>query len=45
MQRFNLSAWAITHRALILFMMIVLAGAGIYLLAALVALLAFRPTD
>ena len=30
MQRFNLSAWAITHRALILFMMIVLAGAGIY---------------
>src|SRR5689334_12213131 len=30
MQRFNLSAWAINHRALILFMMIVLAGAGIY---------------
>jgi multidrug efflux pump len=30
MQRFNLSAWAITHRALILFMMIILAGAGIY---------------
>ena len=30
MQRFNLSAWAITHRALVLFMMIVLAGAGIY---------------
>ena len=30
MQRFNLSAWAITHRALILFMMIILAGAGFY---------------
>jgi multidrug efflux pump subunit AcrB len=30
MQRFNLSAWAITHRALILFMMIMLGGAGIY---------------
>ena len=30
MQRFNLSAWAITHRTLTLFMMIVLAGAGIY---------------
>src|SRR6476620_9195110 len=30
MQRFNLSAWAITHRTLILFAMIVLAGAGIY---------------
>ena len=30
MQRFNLSAWAITHRPLVLFMMIVLAAAGVY---------------
>src|SRR4051812_19319531 len=30
MKRFNLSEWAITHRALVLFMIIVLAGAGAY---------------
>ena len=30
MQRFNLSAWAITHQPLVLFMIIVLAGAGLY---------------
>jgi multidrug efflux pump len=30
MQRFNLSAWAITHRALVLFMILLLGGAGIY---------------
>lgn len=30
MQRFNLSEWAITHRALVLFMIILLAGAGLY---------------
>jgi multidrug efflux pump subunit AcrB len=30
MQRFNLSSWAITHRALILFTMLLLAAAGIY---------------
>ena len=30
MQRFNLSAWAISHQALVLFMIIVLAGAGLY---------------
>jgi multidrug efflux pump subunit AcrB len=30
MQRFNLSAWAITHRALILFMIILLGAAGAY---------------
>jgi len=30
MKGFNLSQWAITHRALVLFMMIVLGGGGIY---------------
>ncbi len=30
MQRFNLSAWAIAHQPLVLFMIIVLAGAGLY---------------
>ncbi|MCZ7658232.1 MAG: efflux RND transporter permease subunit [Xanthobacteraceae bacterium] len=30
MQRFNLSAWAITHRPLVLFMILLLAGAGLY---------------
>ena len=30
MQRFNLSAWAITHQPLVLFMIILLAGAGLY---------------
>ncbi len=30
MKRFNLSEWAITHRALVLFMILVLAGAGTY---------------
>jgi multidrug efflux pump len=30
MMRFNLSEWAITHRALVLFMIIVLGGAGAY---------------
>src|SRR5246500_1463950 len=30
MSRFNLSQWAITHRALVLFMMLVLGGSGIY---------------
>jgi multidrug efflux pump len=30
MQRFNLSAWAIAHQPLVLFMIIVLAGAGVY---------------
>jgi multidrug efflux pump len=30
MARFNLSEWAITHRALVLFMIIVLGGAGAY---------------
>ena len=30
MQRFNLSAWAIAHQSLVLFMIIVLAGAGLY---------------
>jgi multidrug efflux pump len=30
MNRFNLSQWAITHRALVLFMMLVLGGSGIY---------------
>jgi multidrug efflux pump len=30
MQRFNLSAWAITHRPLVLFMILLLGGAGIY---------------
>ena len=30
MQRFNLSQWAITHRALVLFMIILLGGAGAY---------------
>src|SRR5690606_7804225 len=29
-QRFNLSEWAITHRALVLFMIVLLAGAGLY---------------
>jgi multidrug efflux pump len=30
MSRFNLSQWAITHRALVLFMMLVLGGSGLY---------------
>jgi multidrug efflux pump subunit AcrB len=30
MKRFNLSEWAITHRALVLFMILVLGGAGAY---------------
>lgn len=30
MQRFNLSAWAISHQPLVLFMIILLAGAGLY---------------
>src|SRR5260370_259688 len=30
MQHFNLSEWAITHRALVLFMILVLGGAGAY---------------
>src|SRR5207302_2746106 len=30
MQRFNLSQWAITHQALVLFMILVLGAAGIY---------------
>src|SRR5215211_1979529 len=30
MQRFNLSAWAIAHRPLVLFMILLLAGAGAY---------------
>jgi multidrug efflux pump len=30
MTRFNLSEWAITHRALVLFMILILAGAGAY---------------
>lgn len=30
MKRFNLSEWAITHRALVLFMIVLLAGAGLY---------------
>src|SRR5216683_2577871 len=30
MQRFNLSEWAITHRALVLFMVILLGAAGLY---------------
>ena len=30
MQRFNLSAWAIAHRPLVLFMIILLGGAGLY---------------
>ena len=30
MQRFNLSEWAITHRALVLFMILLLGAAGIY---------------
>jgi multidrug efflux pump len=30
MSRFNLSEWAITHRALVLFMILVLGGAGAY---------------
>jgi multidrug efflux pump len=30
MMRFNLSEWAITHRALVLFMILILAGAGAY---------------
>ena len=28
MKRFNLSEWAITHRALVLFMIVVLGAAG-----------------
>jgi len=30
MKRFNLSEWAITHRALVLFMIILLGAAGVY---------------
>ena len=30
MKRFNLSEWAITHRALVLFMIVVLGAAGAY---------------
>jgi multidrug efflux pump len=30
MKRFNLSEWAITHRALVLFMIIILGAAGAY---------------
>src|SRR6187549_666595 len=30
MTRFNLSQWAITHRALVLFMMLLIGGAGLY---------------
>ena len=30
MKRFNLSEWAITHRALVLFMILLLGAAGIY---------------
>ena len=30
MQRFNLSAWAISHQPLVLFMILILAGAGLY---------------
>ncbi len=30
MARFNLSAWAISHQPLVLFMILVLAGAGVY---------------
>ena len=30
MTRFNLSEWAITHRALVLFMILVLGGSGVY---------------
>jgi multidrug efflux pump len=30
MQRFNLSQWSITHRALVLFVIILLGAAGIY---------------
>ena len=30
MMGFNLSEWAITHRALVLFMILVLGGAGTY---------------
>ncbi len=30
MQRFNLSAWAITHQPLVLFMILLIAGAGLY---------------
>ena len=30
MTRFNLSAWAITHRALVLFMILILGAAGAY---------------
>src|SRR5437870_7887730 len=30
MKKFNLSQWAITHRALVLFMILILGGAGIY---------------
>src|SRR6266540_6022183 len=30
MQRFNLSEWAITHRPLVLFMILLLGGAGLY---------------
>ena len=30
MQRFNLSEWAITHRALVLFMILILGAAGTY---------------
>src|ERR671936_2951049 len=30
MQRFNLSAWAIAHRPLVLFMILLLGGAGLF---------------
>ena len=30
MTRFNLSEWAITHRALVLFMILILVGAGAF---------------
>jgi multidrug efflux pump subunit AcrB len=30
MKRFNLSEWAITHRALVLFMILLIGGAGLY---------------
>src|SRR5207342_1236210 len=30
MQRFNLSEWAITHRALVLFMIILISAAGVF---------------
>src|SRR5882672_5413499 len=30
MKRFNLSEWAITHRALVLFLILMIGGAGLY---------------